>query len=333
MMTISPTSGCSARHAAELRRQRARPRRPPRAPPMIAEVAAVVTARASAARDAAAPASRPSSSIVLPRSSAPCSMRSTTSGRSAAGVVADLDGRFEQRQRLGEPAAGAVMDLEDRIPGGHPRARRARRPRCRRPDRSTSSSRSRPGAERDRGAADASARSADDVRRRAARRRSCAIGRGRQPRVVVDRRAGSPPWCAMISRNFSSAGAGRERRRGRALRLRARRRLDAAPAPASAPRASTDSASRSAGPRPFSVSIDSMISSALPTVAAERRIHRASSAPRCARRPARRSRRATRPARARRLRRLHERAVAGLHVEHQAADPFGDLLAHDRRAR
>jgi hypothetical protein len=35
--------------------------------------------------------------------------------------------------------------------------------------------------------------------------------------------------------------------------------------------------------------------------------------------------------RARRLRRLHERATAGLHVEHQRVDALGDLLAHDRR--
>ena len=33
------------------------------------------------------------------------------------------------------------------------------------------------------------------------------------------------------------------------------------------------------------------------------------------------------------VRRLHERAAAGLDVEHQPADAFGDLLAHDRRAR
>ena len=90
----------------------------------------------------------------------------------------------------------------------------------------------------------ASARMRGDVRRRAARRRR----RDRAPTAAGcsrRRRAGRRPGCAMISRNFSSAGA----RRRAPSRTRASARgvvaLDRRAAPACAPRASTDSDSRS----------------------------------------------------------------------------------------
>ena len=144
------------------------------------------------------------------------------------------------------------------------------------------------------------------------------------------RRAGSPPWNSMIAPQLLHArrrSAGR-RGRGPPPRLSSRSR----PAAISMRAASrTDSCSRSSGPRPLSVSIDSMTSSELPT----RRPSGASMSVISAsvRTPdalADRHERLGEPARV--LRRLHERAAARLDVEDEAADALGDLLAHDRRA-
>ena len=141
---------------------------------------------------------------------------------------------------------------------------------------------------------------------------------------------GSPPWCAIISPELLDAGAGRRAPRGPALRPR--RRRGSTPARTSIRAASSDrqrleiararcpSASRS----------HSMTSSALPTArpsGASMRVMSASvrTPDGCADRDQRLGERA------RSSSGLHERAVAALHVEHQAADALGDLLAHDRR--
>ena len=93
---------------------------------------------------------------------------------------------------------------------------------------------------------------------------------------------------------------------------------------------STESEVSAAGPRPFSVSIDSTISSALPTARPSGASMLVSSA--SVRTPASSPVATSDSASARAsASRLHEGAVAALHVEHEPADPLGDFLAHDRR--
>ncbi len=94
---------------------------------------------------------------------------------------------------------------------------------------------------------------------------------------------------------------------------------------------STETSTRSTGPLPFSTSMHSITSSALPTARSERRIHGRDD--RFGLHAGRVADRHERFGQAARIRGgLHERAAAGLHVEHERVDAFGDLLAHDRRA-
>ena len=209
-----------------------------------------------------------------------------------------------------------------------PSRRPARRRRCRRRDRPRASTRSRPAPSA------TAARPTSSASMRAtkpARGAHPVLAAWRPPAADRSRRStrGSPPCASMIARNFSTPAP-------LAIAPRTRRSASASspamPASTSIRAASrTDSASRSFGPRPFSVSIDFDDFVGVADRAAERRVHR-------------RQQRFGADAvalgdpgephreRARVGFGFHERAAADLDVEHERADALGDLLAEDRRA-
>ena len=154
MITIRPTSGCSRGRPPNWRDGRRRPpRRQRRRRAAITRPAARTGAR-SFVRRLGSPVA-PVAVIGLPSViGASPAMRATTIGparRRSSEMSTARDSRASASSR---PRAGAMVDGEDRIARRDPVTRRGATTRCRPPDRSTSSRRLAPGAERDRGAAD-----------------------------------------------------------------------------------------------------------------------------------------------------------------------------------
>ena len=157
-----------------------------------------------------------------------------------------------------------------------------------------------------------------------------AIGRGGQPRGSRRSRADPRPGSRRSRFSFSRPAPTASALPHPRLGLRGDRGSTPRRRPASARRTRPTATRRRPARCPFSVSTHSMISRALPTARPSGASMLVSSA--SVRTPAASPMATSDCASAPRvLARLHERAVAGLHVEHEPADALGDLLAHDRR--